>query len=152
MATFTAPDRSWDIGVPKKETHDFGVTAHGLIIGETPPQFTVDMVTAYSQTLAAYTIVGQNAAGEIIPAVWNADPEVAVQAIGILLYPVTTGASGTKPVARVLRSGAINPLYAGLVWPASYNTEAKKMNAFEGAPSPTQFITRPLSHGTPVTP
>ena len=151
MATFTAPDRSWDLGVPSQESNDFGVTPHGLIIGEYPAQFTVDMVTAFSQTLAAYTIVGQNAAGEIIPAVWAAD-NTAVKAIGILLYPVTSGATGTKPVARVLRSAAINPFYPSLVWGASYDTPAKKMNAFEGAPSPTQFVTRPLSHGTPVTP
>lgn len=146
MATFTAPDRSWDLGVPKQESHDFGVTPHGLIIGELPAQFTVDMVTAYSQTLKEYTVVGQNADGEIIPATADAP------AIGILLYPVTSAATGEKPVSRVLRSAAINPFYPSLIWDASYDTPAKKMNAFEGAPSPTQFVTRPLSHGTPVTP
>lgn len=149
MATFTAPDRSWDIGVPKQESHDFGVTPHGLIIGEYPAQFTVDMVTAYGQNMAAYTIVGQNAAGEIVPAVSG---DAVTRAIGILVYPVTSGATGVKPVARVMRSAAINPFYPSLIWGASYDTDAKKMNAFEGAPSPTQFITRPLSHGTPVTP
>lgn len=149
MATFTAPDRSWDIGVPKHESHDFGVTPHGLIIAEYPAQFVVDMVTAYSQTMAAYTVVGQNAAGEIVPAVSG---DAVTRAIGILYYPVTSGATGVKPVARVLRSAAINPFHASLIWGASYDTDAKKMNAFEGAPSPTQFITRPLSHGTPVTP
>lgn len=146
MPTYTATDRSWDVGVPSQVSHDFGVTPSGLIIGEYPTQFTQDMVTAFSQTLAAYTVVGQNAAGEIIPAT------AAEPAIGILLYPVTSGATGAKPVARVLRSAAINPFHASLVWGASYDTDAKKMNAFEGAPSPTQFVTRPLSHGTPVTP
>lgn len=149
MPTYTAADRSWDVGVPSQEQHDFGVTPSGLIIGEYPHQFTQDMVTAYSQTLAAYTVVGQNAAGEIVPAVSG---DATTRAIGILLYPVTSGATGAKPVARVLRSAAINPFYASLVWGASYDTDAKKMNAFEGAPSPTQFVTRPLSHGTPVTP
>lgn len=149
MATFTAADRSWDVGVPSQVAHNFGVTPTGLIIGEYPTQFTQDMPTAFSQTLAAYTVVGQNAAGEIVAAVSG---DATTRAIGILLYPVTSGATGAKPVARVLRSGAINPLYASLVWGASYDTNLKKMNAFEGAPSPTQFVTRPLSHGTPVTP
>ena len=40
MANLTAPDRSWDIGVPKQESHDFGITPTGLIIGEYPVQFT----------------------------------------------------------------------------------------------------------------
>ena len=148
MANLTAPDRSWDIGVPKQESHDFGITPTGLIIGEYPVQFTQDMVTAYSQTLAAYTVVGKNADGDIVPATATG----VTRPIGILLYPVTSAATGVKPVARVLRSGAINPLFAGLIWGASFNTEALKINAFEGAPSPTQFVTRPLSHGTPVTP
>ena len=148
MATYTAPDRSWDLGVPKHEEHIFGVTPQGFIIGENPPQFVTDEVTAFSQNLAAYTVVGFNADHEIVPATATG----VTRAIGILLYPVVSGASGVKPVARVLRSAAINPFYASLIWGASFNTPELKMNAFEGAPSPTQFITRPLSHGTPVTP
>lgn len=146
MTTYTAPDRSWDLGVPKQESNDFGVTATGFITGEYPTQFVQDIPAAASQTLAAYTVVGLNGSGQIIPAVLG-----TTQAIGILMYPVTSG-SGENPVARVLRSACFNPNFASLVWDATYNTLAKKMAAFDGAPSPTQFVARPLSHGTPVTP
>lgn len=153
MTTYTGPDRSWDAGVPKQTSDDFAVTPEGFITGPTPPQFVVDMPVALSQTLAAYTVVGQNAAGAIVPALrGSVDPDDDIKPIGILLYPVTSAASGPLPVGRVLRSACINPMFPLLVWPASYNTNALKMNAFEGAPSPTQFVTRPLAHYTPVLP
>lgn len=146
MATFTAADRSWDVGVPAQESHDFGVTPTGLITGEYPTQFVEDLPAALNQTLAAYTVVKLNADGDVVPA--TADEP----AIGITYYPVTSPAAGAKPGVRVLRSACINPFYASLVWDASFTTRESKMNAFQGAPSPTQIVTRPLSHGTPVTP
>ena len=151
MVTYTAPDRTWDAGVPKQWSDDFAVTPEGLITGEYPAQFVTDMPVALSQTMAAYTVVGQNAAGAIVPAVQNGVDGLA-RAIGILMYPVTTGASGALPAARVLRSACINPEFGGLIWGASFDTETKRMNAFEGAPSPTQFVTRPLAHFVPVLP
>lgn len=146
MVTYVGPDRSYTAGVPTQSSDNFAVTPEGLITGDVPAQFTVDIPTAPSQTLAAYTVVGVNASGQVIPAVAG-----TTQAIGILLYPVTTAAGETN-VARVLRAGCINALWSGLVWNASYNTNALKMNAFNGAPSPTQFVTRRLAHGTFVTP
>lgn len=149
MVTYTGPDRSWDAGVPKQESHDFGVTPEGFIVGEYPTQFVQDKPAALSQNLKQYTVVGFNADGDIVPATAGAD---GVQAIGFLMYPVVSAASGPKPVARVLRSACINPNFAGIVWDASFDTPDKKMNAFEGAPSPTQFVVRPLAHQTPVLP
>lgn len=150
MTTYTGPDRSYNAGVPEQWSDDFAVTPEGLITGEYPAQLVQDLPTAASQTLAAYTVVGLDSNGRVVPAV-QADEASPVQAIGILMYPVTSGA-GEYPVARVLRSACINPLWANLVWDASYNTNAEKMNAFEGAPSPTQIVTRPLAHYTPVAP
>ena len=146
MTTYTASDRSWDLGVPKQDANDFGVTPSGFITGEYPTQFVQDIPVAPSQTLAAYTVVGLNGSGQIVPAVLG-----TTQAIGFLMYPVTSGA-GQTPVGRILRSACFNPNFASIVWPATYDTLAKKINAFAGAPSPTQFVARPLSHGTPVTP
>lgn len=145
MTTYTAPDRSWDLGVPKQDSNDFGITPTGFITGEYPTQFVQDMPVAASQTLAAYTVVGLDGAGRIVPAVSG-----TTQAIGFLMYPVTSGV-GEYPVGRILRSACFNPNFSAIVWPASYDTAAKKMNAFNGAPSPTQFVARPLSHGTPPT-
>lgn len=144
MANFTGPNRAWDAGVPEQWSDNFLVTAEGLITGETPRQFVEDMTAALNQTIAAYTAVGLNAQGDIVPAVNG-----TTQAIGILVYPVVAGATN-KPVARVLRAGCLNP--AMIAWPASYDTDEKKLEAFRGAPTPTQIVVRGLSSYTPVLP
>lgn len=150
MTTYSAPDRTFDAGVPAQWSDDFAVTPEGLIVGEYPAQFVQDLPTAFSQTLAAYTVVGLNAAGEVVKATYNATPANAIKPIGILMYPVTTGASGDKLVARVLRSACVNP--DRLVWDATFTTDALKYAAFEGSPSPTQIVLRKLAQYTPVLP
>lgn len=150
MVTYTAPNRTYDAGVPAQWSDDFAVTPEGLITGETPPQFVQDFPTAFSQTLTAGMVVGLNASGDVVPATWNATPANAIKAIGILMFGVTTGASGNKLVARVLRSGCVNP--ALLTFDATFDTDAKRQAAFEGSPSPTQIVLRGLSHFTPVAP
>lgn len=150
MAIYRSPDRSFNAGVPSQGSDSFAVLPEGMIVGEYPAQFVQDIPTAFSQTLAAYTVVGLNAAGEVVAATWNATPASAIKPIGILMYPVTTGASGAKPAARVLRSGCVNP--DRLVWGATFDTEAKRLTAFEGSPSPTHFVLRKPAHNTPVLP
>lgn len=150
MTTYTGPDRTYNAGVPAQWADDFAVTPEGLITGEYPAQFVQDLPTAYSQTLAAYTVVGLNSSGEVVKATWNATPASAIKPIGILMYPVTTGASGDKSAARVLRSACANPDL--LVWDATFDTAVKKMNAFEGSASPTQIVLRKLAQYTPVAP
>lgn len=146
MTTYTGPDRTFDAGIPSQTSDSFAVTPEGFITGEYPAQFVEDLPAAESQTLAEYTVVGLNGDGEIVPAVLG-----TTEAIGVLMYPVTSGA-GENPVARVLRSACINHLWAGLTWDATYDTDAKKKNAFEGASSPTQIVTRTLASYTPVAP
>lgn len=151
MPPITAPDRSFMAGVPEQWDQDFGVTKEGLFTGEYPTQFVQDIPVALNQELAAYTPVGKDADGNIVEALrGSADPADDIQAIGIIMFPVTTGATGALPVGRILRGGCLNPDM--LVWPASYTTTAHKLNAFEGAPSPTQIIVRGLSSYTPVLP
>lgn len=143
MVTYTSPNNTWDAGVPSQEAHDFAVTLEGLITGETPAQFVQDLPTAFSQTLTAGMVVGLSS-GEVVQAT------TAIKPIGVLMYGVTTGASGSKLVARVLRAGCLNP--DRLTWHSSFNTTALRMAAFEGSPSPTNIVLRGLSHFTPVAP
>lgn len=151
MPTTTPPDRSYMAGVPEQWDHDFAVTKEGLFTGEYPRQFVQDIPVALNQELEAYEVVGLNAAGNIVPALMGSvDPDDDIKPIGIIMFPVTTGGSGALPVGRILRSGCINPDM--LVWPASFDTAAKKLNAFEGSPSPTQIVLRGLSSYTPVLP
>lgn len=150
MVTYTSPNNTWDAGVPSQEAHDFAVTLEGLITGETPAQFVQDIATAFSQTLTAGMVVGLNASGDVVQATWNAVPSSAIKPVGVLMYSVTTGASGNKLVSRVLRAGCINP--DRLTWHSTFDTAAKRMAAFEGSASPTQIVLRGLSHFTPVAP
>lgn len=150
MVTYTSPNNTWDAGVPSQEAHDFAVTLEGLITGETPAQFVQDLPTAFSQTLTAGMVVGLNSSGDVVQATWNATPASAIKPIGVLMYGVTTGASGNKLVSRVLRAGCINP--DRLTWHSTFDTAAKRMAAFEGSASPTQIVLRGLSHFTPVAP
>lgn len=150
MVTYTSPNRTFDAGVPAQWSDDFAVTPEGFITGENPPQIVMDHPTAFSQTLTAGMVVGFNAQGEVVQATWNATPASAIKPVGVLMYSVTTGASGNKFVARVLRSACLNP--DRLTWHSTFDTDAKRMTAFEGSPSPTEIVLRRLSHGTPTAP
>lgn len=137
-------DRSWNGGVPSHEKDTFGPIPGGLITGDTPVEVVQDLPVALSQTLVQYQVVGLDGDGHLVPAT------TSVKAIGVLLYPVTTEASGDLPGGRVIRSGCINPDH--LVWDASFNTDALKMNAFEDSPTPTNIILRRSSYDTVVAP
>lgn len=60
-----------------------------------------------------------------------------VQAIGVLAHAAALGASGTG-TGTFWYSGCFN--IDALVWDASFDSDAKKLAAFEGAPTPTTII------------
>lgn len=64
--------------------------------------------------------------------------------LGITTAPVTTGA-GVETTIDIFRAGCFNP--DALVWDDSFNTDARKRNAFEGAPSPTNIVIRKIKYG-----
>ncbi|PZR90333.1 MAG: hypothetical protein DI537_19145 [Stutzerimonas stutzeri] len=144
MATYTPADYAKTAGIPSQSSDTIAVLLEGLITGSFPEVSTEDMTVAASQTIPAYTPVGLNGSGHIVPAVSG-----TTQAIGIVVHDVTTGAS---PITGfpVWRAGVFNP--AMLAWPASYNTDELKLEAFRGAPSPTQIIMRPVKSGTVTLP
>lgn len=65
--------------------------------------------------------------------------QIGVKAVGITLVAITTPASPVEG-APVYRAGCFNP--DALNWPASFDTDAKKFAAFDGAPTPTNIIMR----------
>ncbi len=103
-----------------------------FLLSDQPGFFTTDMTVALSQTLSLYEVVGVDGSGNIIPAV-----EGTTQAIGIMAGAITTDGVSTK-TAQVIRGGHFNG--DALVWDATYNTDALKEAAFEGAGSPTQIV------------
>lgn len=138
-----APYDAHMAGVPRQWTDAINPVAEGLIVGETPAVVTEDMTVAASQTITGvYVPVGFDGSGNLVPAVSG-----TTQAIGILLRPITTPASPIQG-QPVLRQGCVN--MDMIAWPASYDTEEKKLEAFRGAPTPSSIVVRKVRAGSIV--
>lgn len=138
-----APYDAHMAGVPRQWTDTINPVQEGLIVGETPAVVTEDMVIAANQNIGGvYVPVGFDGSGNLIPAVSG-----TTQAIGILLRPITTGASPLQG-QPVLRQGCLN--MDMIAWPASYDTEEKKLEAFRGAPTPSSIVVRKVRAGAIV--
>lgn len=129
-------------GFPGQWSDTIAPVAEGLIVGETPAVVVQDMVMAASQTILAYTAVGFDGSGNLVPAISG-----TTQAIGITLYDIVTPASPVQGVP-ILVQGCLNKDM--ITWPASYNTDEKKLEAFRGAPSPTSIVVRKVYLGATV--
>lgn len=126
-------------GIAGSYTETVNASPEPLLTGDVPALMAKTELVLTSQTLAALTVVGLNAAGKVVPAlIGSVDPANDIPAIGILAYATDT--TGADAFGEVYRMGCFNPNL--LVWPASYNTDEKKRNAFEGAPSPTAIVIR----------
>lgn len=132
------PDRSQTAGIASQYSESITEAAKALFTGHEPAALTVDMTVAASQTIPALTPVGFDGSGDLVPAVSGGGSPIA--AIGITVCAVTTPGSGTKKAIPVYRGGCFNP--DALNWPASYDTDAEKFGAFNGAPTPTNIIIR----------
>lgn len=126
-----------DIGAPAFETEDFTtkeIRAGGDGARTQDLPFAAALVT--TAALPAFTVVGL-ASGVL--ALAKADK--SVQALGITATDIPAGtASGTVPV---IRTGTYRP--SALNFDATYDTTAKKLAAFEDAPTPTQiFMVEPI--------
>jgi hypothetical protein len=142
----TIPSRAQTAGIPAQNSDTIVAADVYLITGNEPAIMTKDEIVAFSQTIAALTVVGKNPAGEIVPAVLDTvTPANSIKPIGVAIIGATTGGTGDKKGLPVYRAGCFNP--DALVWPASFDTEAKKQAAFEGSPAPTNIILRrPKTH------
>lgn len=121
------PDHN--IGTPTTTTRQNGYIER-LFNGVAPVVSTGTHRIAASQTIRYREPVMFNDDKELVPAVYG------TPSVGISLADVVTDADDVKTL-EIIRGGCLNP--AGIVWPASYDTHAKRMSAFEGAPTPTQI-------------
>ena len=143
MTVYTPPNEPWKAGFPSQSSDSVNAVAQGLIVGETPAVVMQDMTIAASQTITAmYTPVGFDGSGNLVPAVSG-----TTQAIGVLMRPITTPASPVQGI-EVLVQGCLNMDL--IAWPASYNTDEKKLEAFRGAPSPTAIVVKKVRAGSIV--
>ena len=126
-----------DQGLPKFETESFTVLEP--ISGHSPENTSnhaVDPAAVAAGPMPIFSVVGVGANG-----LTYAKYDKSVQALGITVAPVDQGATGAN--VAIFRDGTFNPLV--LTWDASYDTDAKKTAAFDGAPSPTAiYIKKPL--------
>lgn len=137
------PYRAQSAGIPSQWSDSFIPVAEGLVVGETPALVIEDMVFAASQTIPAFTPVGFDGSGNLVPAVSG-----TTQAVGLTLIDIVTPASPLKG-APVLRQGALNKDM--IAWPVSYDTDEKKLEAFRGAPTPSSIVVRTVYLGSTVT-
>lgn len=134
-------------GFPGQWSEEINPVREGLILNN-PDVVTVDMTIAASQTIAEYTPVGLNATGDLVPAVWAADPEDAIVPVGITLFPITTPAGTPLKGVPILIQGGLN--VDMVKWPASFDTIEKKLEAFRGAPTPTNIVVKKAYLGATV--
>ncbi|TPN04550.1 head decoration protein [Mesorhizobium sp. B2-1-2] len=146
--TVNLPNLGPSAGTPSQWTDTINPVLEGLIVGETPAVVTQDMQLAASQTLEAFTPVGFDDSGNLVAALTgSADPADDIKAIGITLYKIVVPAA-TNPGVPILRSGCLAKHM--LAWPASFDTDAEKFNAFAGAPTPTNIVVREVYFGSTV--
>lgn len=110
-----------------------------LLSGDHPRLASYPLEAAEDQIFSQFEVVGYDEDGNLVPATWAANAANAVQAIGVITQALdTTGRSGVT--VPTFYSGNFNP--DALVWDDSFDTEEKKMLAFNGAPTPTQISLR----------
>lgn len=125
------PQRDLLAGIAGQSSDTIGANQVSFLAGDLPALFGKAETVLTGQTLAALEVVGFDVNGKIVPAVLG-----TVEAVGVMPYAVDSTSGDV--VAEVYRSGNFNP--DELVWDATYDTDAKKAAAFEGAPSPTQIL------------
>lgn len=118
-------------GVPSGvDTQEFSYQE--LLAGHIPEMLSVPGYQALGDVaIAAFTVVGVSG-GNLVPATQDG----TVAAIGFTVAPVE--ASGNVQKLGLMRGGNFN--VDALVFDASFTTDAQKLAAFEGAPTPTNIV------------
>lgn len=133
-------------GFPGQWSDEINPVREGLILNN-PDVVTEDMTIAASQTIVQYTPVGFNASGDLVPALWASD-NTAVKPVGITLFPITTPAGTPLKGVPILIQGGLN--VDMINWPVSFDTIEKKLEAFRGAPTPTNIVVKKAYLGATV--
>ncbi|RVC69780.1 hypothetical protein EN759_06655 [Mesorhizobium sp. M00.F.Ca.ET.038.03.1.1] len=146
--TVNLPNLGPSAGTPSQWTDTINPVLEGLIVGDTPVAVVQDLQAAANQTLEAYTPVGFDGSGNLVPAVIDTvTPANSIKAIGITLFKIVIP-NGQNPGLPILRSGCLAKHMIN--WPASFDTDAKKFAAFAGAPTPTNVVVREVYFGSTV--
>lgn len=131
----TTPYLSQGAGIPSRTTESLTTNDKTLITGHEPALLTEDFPVADEQTISALHVVALDSNGRIIPALWHGTETSGAWPVGIAVIGATTEDDNVFPGIPVYRAGCFNP--DALVWPASFDTDAKKWSAFRRALAPT---------------
>lgn len=128
-------------GVPAFESLDTYKDSNLTAGAEPGIQQPVRILLGDSLTLDQFTVVGLSG-GKLVKATYNATLASAVQPIGVLMQPATSGASNTTIYGEVTLTGCFNAdTDSPLVWDASFDTLAKK-TTWEGVVGKPNLIFR----------
>lgn len=107
----------------------------GFLLGGMHPQLApaLGMPQKPNTTLAQFAVVGvDSVTGKLDMAQYDGDPKAAF----VVAHASTVGAGGGN--VQVFYQGNFN--IDALTWDASFDTDQKKLDAFKGAPTPTQIV------------
>lgn len=127
MTNYPIPALDTGLGIPSQSSDTIGAKPAPIFLSSHPEAISFSNEVAASQTLAALQVVGVNSAGRLVKATYDADPEVAINPVGVLAEAITTSSSTSYKGALVWKTGHFN--LDRLVWDASFDTEAKKLAA-----------------------
>lgn len=121
-------------GVASFELTDDFLNTH--LLRGSDPRLSEAVSGAAGAAIERFEVVGFDSSGDVVPATWNADPDLSVAPIGVATAAAADG-------ERVLYwfTGHFN--FDVLVFDATFDTDAKKLVAFNGAPTPTQIRVSP---------
>lgn len=134
MANIQSLDGAMRWEQPHKTTDTVLPAAVDFISGDFPPVMAFPMVVEVGATITVGMVLEDNGSGALQPAVFGSGNPV----LGVAMSGVTTAAANRSVL--LARTGVFDP--ARLTWDVSFDTDAKKLGAFEAAPSPTQVILR----------
>ena len=134
MANIQSLDGAQRWEKPFKSTDTVLPAAVDFISGDFPPAMGFPMVVEVGATITVGMVLEDNGSGALQPAVFGSGNPV----LGVALSGVTAAAANRSVL--LARTGVFDP--ALLTWDATFDTDAKKLAAFEAAPSPTQIVLR----------
>ena len=124
MVAYTIPNGELNLGVPSQSSDTIGASLAPLILSTHPELMSQSFEVAPSQTLTQGTVVGLDANGRLVKAVYNVTPASRINIVGVLADDITTDASTNYKGATVYLQGHFNE--ARLTWDASFVSAATK--------------------------
>ena len=145
MANINTSYRNADrVGRPAFESLDTYVPSALLAGAEPGIQPPIRLLMGDNLSLAQFQVVGRDVNKKLVPLTYAgliANDATKIVPVGIMAHAAVSGANNTTQFGNVIYTGCF-ATEGALIWDASFDTDAKKEEAFIGAPTPTQIVVR----------